>query len=88
MLPIVVLILAGLYFALYYSGAFERFGETMDRFSTDVQRRSSKARRELLDGEVERRLKVFEDFLSNSETEKGESIDPEPPEDGDDSGLY
>lgn len=88
MLAIVVLILAGLYFALYYTGAFERLGESLDRFSGDVKRRSGEASRGLLDGDVERRLKVFEDFLSGDETDADESGHSKPPAKDDESGVY
>jgi hypothetical protein len=81
MLPIVVLVLAGLYFGLYYSGAFERFNSTLGRLSGDVKGRTAKSRGRLLDGDVERRLKVFEDFLSAQDAGADEAAREDKPED-------
>ncbi|HEX9797938.1 MAG TPA: hypothetical protein VGA52_13220 [Anaerolineales bacterium] len=64
MLPYVVIILGGLYLLLHFSGIFEDIANFFNRPHQDGEPSSRRAR---LDGEIERRLKVFEDFLSSDE---------------------
>ncbi|MGA9531205.1 MAG: hypothetical protein WBR18_00665 [Anaerolineales bacterium] len=88
MLPIVVLILAGLYFGLYYSGVFEEFNATLGRLSNDVKARTANSRGRLLDGEVERRLKVFEDFLSSQGENPEDAAPGDKSEDQENPGTH
>ena len=59
MLPVVVLVLAGIYLVLHYSGAFESIASRPK--STGPQFRP----RRTVEEEIEKRLKVFEDFFES-----------------------
>jgi hypothetical protein len=85
MLPIVVVGLAALYFILYYSGALDRFSQSVNRLGRRASSGPTEKRR-LLDDEVERRLKVFEDFLSQDADDEGQQASGSKDEAG--SGEY
>jgi len=68
MLPYVVIILGGLYLLLHFSGVFDDIARFFNRPRPDNGQSGSPRHR--IDNEIERRLKVFEDFLKSDEDEE------------------
>jgi hypothetical protein len=67
MLPYIVIFLGVVYLVLHYSGIFKDLSGRSRRSRGESPGRSGRKFPRELDREIERRLKVFEDFLSKED---------------------